>query len=149
MFASKFQVEVLRVDFGMQLTPKQNNDMATQIEFVQEALGAGFCGECPTLTPSASPSELPSSSPTLSPTESPSLTPTSAPSMVPTGALDDCPVDPPTCEVVPDDGEERVVFCVVIGGVQFERCVVKEVVKYLLQGGKPCTFTFAAGISCD
>lgn len=65
------------------------------------------------------------------------MVPTTAqPTMTPTGSLDGCDVEPPTCTLVPDDEDDRVTFCLVIGGLQSEECVRVEEVRILLELGK-------------
>ena len=96
-----------------------------------QALEFGVCGECP--------SEAPSMSPTRQPTGMPSVTPTSAPTAAPTGALDLCELVPPSCTIEPDDGEDRVTFCLVIV-IQIERCVLEQNVRSLISLGKANLF---------
>ena len=129
---------------------KQHLIVLSQIDRVQDALEFGFCGSCPTEAPSWAPSVLPtaqpSSNPTASPTAPPSMPPTTAtptmvpttaqPTMSPTGFLDGCDVEPPSCSVEPDDGEDRVTFCLVIVGLESEECVLIENVRVLLDLGK-------------
>ena len=113
---------------------------------MQDALEFGFCGPCPTdapsWAPSASPTNQPTSSPTISPTVSPTMAPTTLaptmvpttaqPTMFPTGALDECEVEPPSCTIDPNDGLDRVTFCLEIGGLQSEECVLVENVRILI-----------------
>ena len=61
---------------------------------------------------------------------------TAEPTISPTGYLDDCEEEPPRCSLDPDDGEDRVTFCLVIGGQQSEECVLVEEVRILLSLGK-------------
>ena len=123
---------------------------SVQIENVQEALKFGFCGPCPTDSPSRAPSSPPTNQPSVGPTVSPSSQPTvvpttAAPTMVPTtgqptmsptGSLDACEAEPPSCTLDPDDGEDRVTFCLAVGEIQSEACVLVEEVRVLLQLGK-------------
>ena len=70
-------------------------------------------------------------------TATPTVVPTTAePTMSPTGYLDECEEEPPSCSLDPDDGEDRVTFCLVIGGKQSEECVLLEEVRILLDLGK-------------
>ena len=101
----------------MQLSPYTHWN---QLNLVQETLYLGFCGECPTLTPSSTPSEGPSSFPTPAPTE----------------PLDGCEVEPPSCSLTPPDGADRVTFCLLLGNTTIELCVIIENVPRLLDLGK-------------
>ena len=56
--------------------------------------------------------------------------------MAPTGALDGCEVEPPSCTLSPPDGADRVTFCLVIGDIQVELCVLTENVLGLLERGE-------------
>lgn len=109
------------------------------------ALEFGFCGVCPTASPSSSPSIRPTQQPSLVPTTRPTLAPTSSvptlrpstgrPTTSPTGFLDSCPVEPPTC-TEPDDGQDRVIFCIQLGALLSEECVLVEDVQTLLDLGE-------------
>jgi len=96
-----------------------------QIESVQDALDLGFCGECPSKSPSSPPTKVPTALPTLAPT----------------GALDDCDLDPPSCELDPSDDADRVTFCFVFGSVQVEICAKVDNIQTLLGLGKAKVFT--------
>ncbi|CAB9519918.1 ECF subfamily RNA polymerase sigma-24 subunit [Seminavis robusta] len=103
---------------------RDNIEICLPIDFVQDALGLGFCGVCPSLTPSSVPT----------------FSPTTTPTQAPTGFLDGCVIEPPVCVLDPDDGEDRVSFCLVIGNSQIELCVRVENVQDLLERGYcgPC-----------
>lgn len=121
-----------------------------KIDRVQDALDFGFCGECPTDAPSSNPTNLPTTQPTIAPTKFPTRQPTVAPTtgtptmvpttgqptMSPSGFLDSCDEEPPSCTLTPDDGEDRVIFCLQFGDKQSEQCVLLEAVQGLLDLGK-------------
>ena len=114
-----------------------------QIELVPEAIDEGaICGECPSDAPSDSPTDVPAGSPSSSPSNKPSkqpaIVPTAGqPTQSPTGPLEGCPLPPPpSCIVDPDDGEERVTFCLQLGDKETEECVLVENVQTLLDLGK-------------
>ena len=52
--------------------------------------------------------------------------------------LENCEDEPPSCTLDPDDGEDRVTFCVEFGGQQEEVCVLVENVDALLAIGTSC-----------
>ena len=55
--------------------------------------------------------------------------------MSPTGALDGCGVEPPTCIIPGEEESEGVIFCIVVGSIQFELCVPVDRVQDLLDQG--------------
>lgn len=92
----------------------------------------------PTVAPTGKPTRTPTRMPTLAPTTgSPTPVPTTVePTMSPTGFLDSCAEEPPSCTLEPDDGKDRVTFCLKLGDEQSEECVLVENVQILLDLGR-------------